>query len=643
MERPGAERGERRPILPLALLGLALLAVGASPAAAFELFGINFFGAEEDEEPVSPDAQPYTITLDVTGGDEDVQARIEASSLLFSDQEERPPPSTPAFLSRVRAEYGRIVAGLYADGYYGPEVTITVDGRDPLALRPDVDLPDPVPVTITVDPGPQFTFGAVAIENRAPPPVEADDAVEETPEDLGLLPGAVARSGVVLQSERVLVEEWRQQGRPTAEIAARDAVADHPSSTLDVGIQVAPGPAAVYGPVAVTGTERMDPEFVRWVSGLRPGEPFDPDDIQRAREQIQRLQVFNATRIVEAEAVTPEGTLPLEINLAERPLRVIGGGATYSTADGAGVEAYWEHRNLFGRAERLRLEGRVGGISGTDPTDFAYYTGAVFTKPAVITPLTDFTASLIGRRDVFESYEEEVVQARVGLSQETTLGLTGSIAGNVEYSHTFDALGDREFVFVSLPGTVTFDGRNDELQPTSGVRASLALEPFYEIRNGTTGVVADLEGSTYLGFGAEDRFVIAARAAVGSIIGAERDEVPGSRLFFAGGGGSIRGYTYRNVGPEIGGDVVGGLSYVEGSLEFRARVTESIGVVPFVDVGSAFASSVPDFSEDLRVGVGLGLRYYTGLGAIRVDAALPLNPGDDDPSFALYIGLGESF
>jgi translocation and assembly module TamA len=635
-------RQSPRTLLGALLASTVLVGLAAGPAGAFEIFGFSFFGSDEEEE-VSPDAQPYQIEVTVASEDETLLDRVQSSSLLYTEREGTPPPSTPAFLSRVRAEYGRIVGGLYAEGYYGPVVTITVDGRDPETIAADAVLPDPVDVAVAVDPGPRFSFGQVAIANQAPPTSDPDDVPENTPQSLGLEQGSVARSGIVLQSERALIEAWREQGYPLAQIAERDAVADHPSSTLDVSIDVAPGAPAVYGPIGVTGTESMNPDFVRRQSGLQPGQPFDPDDLQRARDQLQRLQVFSAVRVVEAGAVNPDGTLPMTLNVAERPLRVVGGGASYSTVDGAGVEAYWEHRNLFGQAERIRLEGRVGGISGIDPNDLSFLAGATFVKPGIITPMTDLTASLIGRRDVFESYEEEVVQGRLGLSHEFFDGLTGTIAGNVEYSHTFDAIGDREFVFASLPGTIVYDGRNNELEPTGGFRASLALEPFYEIRYGNTGVIADLEGSTYFGFGANDRFVIAARAAIGSIVGAPRDEIPGGRLFFAGGGGSIRGYAYRNVGPEVNGEIVGGRSYIEGSLEFRVRVTETIGVVPFIDVGSAYTSSIPDFSEDLRVGVGLGLRYQTGIGAIRVDAAVPLNPGDDDPAFALYIGLGQSF
>ena len=133
-----------------------------------------------------------------------------------------------------------------------------------------------------------------------------------------------------------------------------------------------------------------------------------------------------------------------------------------------------------------------------------------------------------------------------------------------------------------------------------------------------------------------------ARGALGTIVGGDTEDIPATRRFFLGGGGSIRGFEYRTVGPEVGGEVVGGLSFFETSLELRFRVTDTIGIVPFIDAGAAYEDPMPDFSEEISVGAGIGLRYYTPLGPLRFDVAVPLI-GDSDNSFAFYVGLGQSF
>ncbi len=175
------------------------------------------------------------------------------------------------------------------------------------------------------------------------------------------------------------------------------------------------------------------------MTGLRPGIQYDPDDLVRAQKNLRRLQVFASQRLVEADKVTPEGTLPIEVQVAERLPRVFGGGASFSTTEGAGVEGYWEHRNLFGQAERLRLEGRVAGIASTDPTDFSYFAGATFTKPGIVTPWTDLTAALTGEREVLDAYTQNTIRARVGLAHEFYEGLKGEAALNVEAVRVEDA------------------------------------------------------------------------------------------------------------------------------------------------------------------------------------------------------------
>jgi translocation and assembly module TamA len=136
--------------------------------------------------------------------------------------------------------------------------------------------------------------------------------------------------------------------------------------------------------------------------------------------------------------------------------------------------------------------------------------------------------------------------------------------------------------------------------------------------------------------------VVALRGSLGTIVGGDTEEIPATRRFFLGGGGSIRGYEYRSIGPKVNGETVGGLSFFETSLELRFRLTDTIGIVPFIDAGAAYEETIPDFSEDIRVGAGIGVRYYTPLGPLRFDVAIPLNHDEGD-SFAFYVGLGQSF
>lgn len=625
----------------------ALLAVttflGSTPASAFDLFGLHLFGSDKADEVPAPDARRYTVAFRVETSDPDLEKALQAASTLWSEREGKPPPSTPALLSRASGDYGRLLAALRSAGYYGGAIAITVDGRPVEDLAPDATLADPAAVAVTIDSGRRFVFGSVAMKGRAAPDAARDERAA-TPESLGLLTGEPARADVVLNAETALVDAWKRAGHPKARALPRVLVAHHRTGRLDVELAVEPGPAAVYGQVKVAGTKDMDPAFVARQTGLTPGRPWNPAEIEEARKRLRRLQVFSSTRIVEDPAIDRLGALGMTVQVAERPLHVFGGGASYSTVDGTGIEGYWQHRNLFGAAESLKLEAKVSGIAGVDPRDFSYKAAATFLKPGIFTPYTDLTAQILASREVLDTYTQDTIRARIGLAHEITTRLTAKTAFNLEFDKVDDAYGKRDLILTSLPSELAWDGSDDKREPSRGFRAKAAVEPFYEAKFGNTGAILRFDASAYRALDPDRRFVLAGRIGVGSLVGARAAELPPDRLFFAGGGQSVRGYGYRTLGPiGPGGAVVGGRSLIEGSLELRMKLTDTIGVVPFVDAGSAYAGRVPDFSERPKIGAGLGLRYYTGLGAIRVDAAVPVDPVRGDPRFALYIGLGESF
>jgi len=611
----------------------------AGPAVAIEIFGIRLFGGEP--EPLPPGAVSVTLVFDVEG-DRALTNKLKSASIL-AERSEEPYEGAVAVISAAKRDYQRLLGTLYTEGRYDGVISITIDGQEAADIPLDADFGDEAEVVVSVEPGPVFEFGAVDIENR--PGVPPDDrTVPASPEELGLAPGLPALSTAVVAAEAALVGRWRELGHPKATITDQDAIAYHRQDRLDVGITVEPGPAAVFGDTSVTGVERMDPAFVAWYAGIEPGEPFDPDDLDRAREQLRRLEVFQAVRLVEAENVGPDGRLPIEIQVAERKRRVFGFGVKYSTLDGTAFSGYWRHRNLFGRAERLGIEGRVGGIDSEDPEDYSYRVAATFLKPGVFTPFTDFSATVYAEQERPDTYRARTVGGALGFIHRPTERLTLEAYGRLEAS-TIDrtTVGDGDFLMASLPLEATWDGTDNELDPTRGIRIAAAFEPFYEFENDNFGAISEATLSGYYPIGT-DRFVLAARASAGSIVGAPLQEIPANRLFFAGGGGSIRGYEYRGVGPEDRlGRVIGGRSYFTGSVEARVRVTRNIGIVPFLDFGNAFRDEFPDFSEPLRYGAGVGLRYHTGLGPLRLDVAVPLNPGPEDPDFAFYIGLGQAF
>ena len=626
------------PLLVSALaLGLALTA----PAAGQGFFGL-FGGGEPDEEAVIADPLPYTIAFE-TGVEGDLDAAIRNASSLWTGRDD-PASGAGGLLATARTDYARITAALYNNGYYGGAIIITVNGREATTIPPLADLGAEAQVGVRVDPGVQFHFGSLQIVNRPPMAVEEDDIVA-TPEELGFRTGNVAEADIITRAETALAEAWRQLGYAKASVADRQVVADHTTRTLDVVLRVVPGAHASVGPLSVSGNENMDPDFIVRQTGLVPGQEYDPDDIAKARERLNRLDVFRSLRIEAAEAIPANGLLPFEIMVQEQALRRFGVGATLSTIDGLGVEGFWLHRNLFGHAERLRLDARVAGIGyPVDTDEFDYLFGGTFTMPGLFTPDTDLVARIAAERTVLPRYTQTSALASVGLTHMFSDEITFEGGFSVKAAHFYDDLhGERDFVTAGVYGTATFDTRDDELDPTEGIFLTGTVEPGYEFLYENLIARATVEGRTYFGFGEDNTVVLAARVRAGTLMGPDVSEIPPDLLYFAGGGGSVRGYGFRSIGVDgPGGTVVGGRYLLEGSLEARVRINDSFGAVGFVDGGFVANDTFPTI-DDLRIGAGLGVRYYTPFGPLRLDLAVPLNKREGDPDFGLYVGIGQSF
>lgn len=613
-------------------------AVAATPAAAFELFGVRLFGSGEAEEEVV-DPLRYSLTFEAGTTDEELADALREASVLLAD-EERPVSGSLGLLGKAGNERERLVAALYAAARYEGVVTITIDGMSLDEIAPDAqfDRSRPVPVNVSVAPGEPFVLGDIELTG---------DAAGLAPARFGLLPGGDAGSTAILRAEGEMVRVLKEEGRPLARVAAREIVADHATNTLDVTLALEAGPVAPYGETRVEGTEAVDRDFTAYIAGLEPGRTYSPDEIDAARERLIALEVFNSVTVSEADALDASGAIPIDVAVSERKHRYFGIGATYSSTDGGGVEGYWGHRNLFGRAERLRLEGSISRIGvGSSFGQLNYNAGIMFEKPGVLGPASKFIASVKGNFEHPNAYEKLSVDARAGLRYDLTRRQTVSGEVRVEWSRVTDSFSPvvpRRHLLVSVPIEYAYDGRDNRLDPTRGTRLLMHAEPTHDIFSGATFVKLRGEASAYRSFGEEDTVVLAGRVAAGSIVGAGLAAVPADRRFYAGGGGSVRGYAYQGVGPrDAAGVPTGGLSFAETSVELRIKVSERFGIVPFVDAGTVSAAAFPDFS-DVRFGAGLGIRYLTPLGPLRIDAGVPLNPRPGDPSFGVYAGIGQSF
>ncbi|MGY6570747.1 MAG: autotransporter assembly complex protein TamA [Salinarimonas sp.] len=641
--------------------GLLALMVGLAPvgsAHAFDFFGL--FGRGETAPEPSADALPYDLTIDVVGDDATIRTAIQDISTLQQLRGDAP-PDAGALARRAQGDILPVIDALWGLGYYNATVTIDVAG---VTMRIGVDRVDEaaaaaagfrdrerVPVSIIVDPARRFAIRDLTIVDAA----TGRNLGAELPEDvIALQPGDPASAARILSAQARIVDHYREQSRPFADIASIDPVVHHPDEVMDLTISVSPGPVAGIGRISVSGNDNVDERVIRSFIYTEPSDPYSPQALAGIRTSLTRIEALSSVRIRQGEQLDADGNLPLDVEVSERLPRAFGISAQFSTTDGPSTRVYWTHRNLFGGAERLRLEASAfylteGGGALFDRNrnfvdDLGGRVSASFMKPALWGTRNDFLADARIERDRADGFDTRLVNFTTGIRHR--FSDTFNIQAGVEFERgqTKDAVRKRDYRLVGLPLTLSFDSSDNRLEPTEGWRINAGVTPYLGALGSSLNMVQTrFDAATYFALDDRARYILAARVGFGSLVGAELENIPANRRFFAGGGGSVRGYAFRSLSPMRAGRPIGGRSLIEGSLEARIRITDTIGIVPFIDAGGAFRESYPDFGERLRFAAGLGLRYYTGIGPIRLDVAFPLQKEAGQRGYGVYLGIGQAF
>jgi translocation and assembly module TamA len=617
------------------LAGIGLTALSPVHASAFEIFGWKLFGGDENVSAVS-DPVKYSLTFN-GGADKDLAGKLEEASALVQEKAD-PVNGDLGLVIKARDDRERLLAALYENARYGAIVNVSVAGTpiDELPPVPEFPRDAPVPVEISVEPGPVFTIGTVSLTG---------DATQFDPAAYGLEIGAQANSTLVISAAGKMVEDLEKEGRPLARMTERGLTADHKNNTVNVRIGAEGGPVADVGDVTVSGTKTVDPEFVETWSRLDQNRRYSPEEIKDANERLRKLGVFSSINIVKSDRLDQNGQIPLAIEVSDGKQRYFGLGAQFSSLDGFGLQGYWGHRNLFGAAESLKITGSVSRlVDQWDYRELDYLASIEFSKPGIFDAYSTLNVSVIAQQVNPDNYRSTSFTKLANVDYELTKQDTVTAGFDFTWNETDDFRGVSQFLTKSLPVVWNRDASDDKLDPKEGYRLRLTAIPSYEIYRSNIFGTLDGQVSAYTSFGEDDRITLAGKVAIGSLLMAPSlEDVPATRRFYLGGGGTVRGYAYQEISPRnANGDALGGRSYALASFETRVKVTETIGVVPFIDVGTVSSLTYPDFS-DIRAGAGLGIRYATPFGPLRLDVAMPLNKYEDGASFGFYAGIGQSF
>ena len=417
---------------------------------------------------------------------------------------------------------------------------------------------------------------------------------------------------------------------------------DRGTQTMDVTYTLDPGPVMRFGPVMISGLERLNPAYVEGRVRWRGGEIYDESKVDETRRTLIETGLFSTVQITPTADPAHPAEARMTIEATERVHRTIGAGLAYNTSQGFGARAFWENRNLFGNAENLRLSAEVGQQIDAFRANFR--------RPDFLAIDQDFLATAEIANDTPVAYNSRRALATAGIERRLDRWLTGGLSllaekANVTQLANVPGMGTQRYELAGLPAYIKLDKTDNLLNPTTGYRAQLSVTPARTFSGSRLTFATNLlAGSTYWALGDEQRTVLAGKLALGSLDGAPLFQLPADQRIYAGGGGSIRPYGWQLAGPLAPNkDPIGGRSSLMLNLEARIKITETIGIVPFVDAGSYYESPVPQLGRTLLYGVGVGARYYTAFGPLRLDLATPLHKRNADSPIQVYISLGQAF
>ncbi|HCY56438.1 MAG TPA: hypothetical protein DF715_13245, partial [Oceanicaulis sp.] len=521
----------------------------------------------------------------------------------------------------------------------GEQIRRYLDSQGYFAALIDPRLDDDQRPLVRVRPGERFTISTLDILFETP--ANSARPGEDIRAAAGLHTGQPMRSQDVIDAEAAVVEALRNNGWPLARAGEHVFTADHLDASVSVEMRFDTGPFLRFGRSQLAGGLADIRED--YVASLAPFNAGDPVSARQLNVYTQRLQALDSVALAEAR-LAPEGEgsdniRPVDVRMEPTPRHRIQLSARYATTEGAGAGAEWARRNLFRRDETLTLTGRASELNTGGEAALLFPHWRRFAQTLEIG-----TGVALENTDAFE---QDSISARATLSRPVTDQLFASAGLSAQIARITDAAGQRTLNSVTFPVSLAYDNRDDVLDPQSGIGAELEIRPGLTFGDTESRYVRAVLGArTY--FPVSERLLFAVRGRVGALFGVDAQSVPADLRFYAGGGGSVRGYGYQALSPRVIGintgelEPFGGRSLVETSVEARWRYSQRLGFVGFVDGGVASSSIEPEF-DDMRFGVGAGVRYYPGFGPLRVDIAAPLNRRPGDAPVHLYISIGQAF
>jgi translocation and assembly module TamA len=526
-------------------------------------------------------------------------------------------------------------------GHYG--------GNTQVVITPPARSGQPTHVAFTVDPGPLYTFSEITV--MAPPDATgSSDPSKLVKPLLGVRAGDPVDAATVIGAQDALALRLADAGYPFPVIGKPDITVDHESRTATLVQTVDLGARGVFGNIRIEGeTQSFSDAHVTMLARFKPGDPYTEAGRTDLRRALVQTGLFGTVAIkpVPSGPVNADGTqaVDLVVTTEAAPVRTLSAGIGYSTDQGIRAEGSWTHRNFWKpegaltisgvaaeREQAFSVEMRRRNFRRRDQTLTLLAGLSSAQQPA-------YTAQTLGISGTVNRESNIIWQKPITYS----LGVQLLATQQLDRSAVVDPTST--YFILAFPGNITWDKSDNLLNPSRGFRLTGRLSPEFTLNGGNyfNYLNTQFEATGYYPVG---DLVVAGRVHVGGIVGADRGTIAPDRRFYAGGGGSVRGYVFQGIGPtDAEGVPTGGNSLTEVAAELRYRFQafgSDLGVVAFLDGGQVYTSSLPKFT-DLRFGAGIGLRYFTSFGPVRIDVGTPIQPRDGDPRITLYVSIGQAF
>lgn len=575
----------------------------------------------------SASAQEIDYSVEFKGFD-DARAlkTIRSASQLITLRKTHPPTSINALRYRAESDIPELIKVLHAHGYYEAKVTIQVQDKRARARA-----------IVLINPGPCYRIESFDISLYCDTVQEKNTCCAISLKQIGIEIGKPALAQVIINAELKALQTLAECGFPLARIEKRDMVVDGATKGLRVHLFVKSDQMASFGPVVIVGTDKVKPLYIEHKMTWGEKEPYDSRLVEETQNILLNSGLFSSVLITHEDALSPNGQIPMKIEVAETKHKTINLGVSYQTVFGPGITFGWENRNIAGMGRKLSFQGDITRISQTGL--------ATYVHPEFLRLDQDWIWQGQAAHESLFAYSmrsyniTERIDRRFGKHMRAAFGIEG------ERLYVTASVDNGNYWLVEFPIYFRWSSANSLLDPTRGATVEFTTTPTINAGDlSQSYLIQEVSESSYHPLTENESIVLAQCLTAGVIWSNGLNGVPLSKRYLGGTEQDLRGYRYRTVSPLKDDKPEGGRSAIFFTLETRFRISRTIGLVPFFDIGNVYKTQYPTVHGKWHKSAGLGIRYFTFMGPFRFDLAFPLDRRKGiDPVYKVLASIGQTF